>query len=196
MSRALISAAFIILFCAKIACAIDTKDWETKGFTFMFAEASPQWLANAGYQIMGGAYPKKDEKYFYKFINTDTNTITVKPAKPWHDIIKLEARYEKTDKNNAFVVAYYIKGNVMTLLDVIGRYGLEHSSIKTEDDLSKEVTYTYTDKIFNDEFSRSENVKSSKLYYMSNEVMKVTFRSIDKVFVDAIIFAFIPKTKP
>jgi len=187
----LIVVALSVLYLNNNALAIDTGDWEKQGFVYMFPKPANEWLAKAGYQIMGGAYPKKDINYFYRFINAKSNTITIKPAKPWHDINKLVAYYGKTDKNyDIYSVMYYIKNNVMTLLDVINRYGVDFSEIETNNDLSKQITYTLTQK--NHLNGSLANTKAEKLYYMSNHLMTVTFISSDKVFVDRIIYAFVP----
>lgn len=185
----LFAIAFVLL--SKSAIAIDTSDWENKGFAYWFPKPTEEWLANEAYQIMGGAYPKVKENYFQNFIDKSNQSITIIPKKPFHDITKFIAVYKKADFGNFFMTVYYLKPNAMTLTDVLDRYGLEYGEVTTKEDLSKEITYKFTE---NDcKFGGAES-KAHKLAYMCfNKLITITFRSSDKVFVDAITFVFIPR---
>lgn len=192
MGRILLYASFFILFSCSSAIAIDTSDWENKGFVFVFEEPTEDWLTEIGYQIMRDAYPKSKPEFFRKFIDKNNNSITVTPKKPYHDITKFVAFYKNTDIGYVFIVTYYIKPNVMTLTDVISRYGLDYGKVTTNEDLSKEITYKFTENDCN--MGTDAQSEAHKLAYRCyNKLIIITFRSIDKVFVDAITFTFGPK---
>jgi hypothetical protein len=171
-----------------IAYGIDTKDWEGVLVIQLFsAKPDKDWLSTTTLLILADAFPIKDEKYFDKYFDKESNSINVPIQNGWHDLTEFRASYSESKQGGyIYAVRYKFRKGAITLLDVLDRYGYELADIETKEDLSKEITYVLKKEAPS---LIGKNPIWSLRPLNQGQVTILKFASKDKVFInDLIIF--------
>lgn len=168
-----------LLFTVSFSHAIDTGDWENVSLAVAFSNAEPnkEWLVNTLFWV-GRKRPKNIDKYYYE----KSNTIIFPYENNWHDLTEFMVSYQKAEKGGYYYfVSFKLKKGVMTTLDVISRYGTNLATIKTNEDLSREISFLLTSDM-------ESLVGETPLWPLRprnpGQITRVSFIAKDKVFID------------
>jgi hypothetical protein len=177
--------------------AIDTKDWEygASGNIHFLSKPEKEWLVQTAYNILKDAFQGKDKKYFEQFIIKE-NLLVVPIESGWHDLTEIKISFEHFSDGTGYMISYRLKKGSMTIIDVLGRYGTELAEIKTNEDLSKTITYVLKNgmgKLGHPLSPMFPNESLETVRKLRIPFAMLSFDSKDKVFVDTVVFTELQK---
>jgi len=189
------------------ALAIDTKLWEGAiPFIAMSGKTNKENLCMVTQILLCEAYIGKGKhtdkelidlsNYFESKYEDKNNVIRLKLTPVWNGITGFTAGISANTSDSKYVKYYFIfnfEKGALTLLDVIGRYGIEYAQVETTSNLTNKITYPlskYRDDIKKTLFYGTEYPLIDWASYDELYNVYFTFSSIDKVNVDELLVYF------